>query len=56
MAAADDFGSHGDGNAVWTSAMSAAYGDGILPREREPRVARHRWWARKPPEEEAQDS
>ncbi|WP_191639796.1 hypothetical protein [Microbacterium lushaniae] len=56
MAAAHDFGSHGDGSAVWTSAISVAYGDGIVPRKRTRRAPRHHWWTRNASKEDGQRS
>jgi hypothetical protein len=42
MAGINESGSHGDGSAVWTSAISAALGDGIVPRGQESRARKQR--------------
>lgn len=42
MAGFDELGSHGDGSRIWTSAISVALGDGMLPRARERKARKER--------------
>jgi hypothetical protein len=51
MVSHDQLGSHGDGSRIWTSAISVALGDGMLPRPRERRARKdHRRAAAEQPD------